>query len=238
MSETQVRSRPLPVVASPEEWRAARAALLAEEKAHMRAGDALAAKRRRLPMAPVEKRYVLHGPDGEATLLDLFLGKSQLIVYHFMFHPDWDAGCDGCSWFVDGVADVRHLAARDVAFALVSRAPLPKLEAYRRRMGWDLPWYSSHDTTFNWDLGATVGDSEHHKLSVFLRDGEEVYLAYRALEWTDQLEAVGRLLDVVPYGSQERGEDVPDGWPQGDPWVWMRRHDEYDTGVPAPSAQT
>src|SRR5690606_38605632 len=128
VSETQVRSRPLPVVASPEEWRAARAALLAEEKAHMRAGDALAAKRRRLPMAPVEKRYVLHGPDGEATLLDLFLGKSQLIVYHFMFHPDWDAGCDGCSWFVDGVADVRHLAARDVAFALVSRAPLPKLE--------------------------------------------------------------------------------------------------------------
>ena len=239
MSETQVRSRPLPVIASPEEWHAARAALLAEEKAHMRAGDALAAKRRRLPMAPVEKRYVLHGPDGEATLLDLFLGKSQLIVYHFMFHPDWDAGCDGCSWFVDGVADVRHLAARDVAFALVSRAPLPKLEAYRRRMGWDLPWYSSHDTTFNWDLGATVGDSEHHKLSVFLRDGEEVYLTYQTgARGVEGLGTTFSLLDLVPYGRQERWEDSPPGWPQGDPYVWWRRHDEYDTGVPAPSAQT
>src|SRR5690606_4470644 len=145
----------------------------------MRRGDALAAKRRRLPMVPVETRYDFRGGDGNATLLDLFQGRHQLIVYHFMFHPDWDEGCDGCSWFTDGVADVRHLAARDVSFALVSRAPFAKPDAYRRRRGWNLRWYSSHGTTFNHDCGATVGDSEHHALSVFLRDGEQVYLTYQ-----------------------------------------------------------
>ena len=154
-----------------------------------------------------------------------------------MFHPDWDEGCDGCSWFVDGVADVWHLAARDVAFALVSRAPLEKLEAYKRRMGWDLPWYSSYGTTFNHDLGATVGDSEHHRLSVFVRDGERVYLTYQTFD--RGVEALGTtfsLLDLVPYGRQESWEDSPPGWPQGDAYVWWRRKDEYErTGVPAPS---
>ncbi len=237
MSDTAVDARPLPPIVSLEEWREARAELLVEEKEHMRRGDALAAKRRRLPMVAVEREYVLRGPEGEVKLVDLFRGRSQLIVYHFMFHPDWDEGCDGCSWFVDGVADLRHLAARDVAFALVSRAPLPKLDAYKRRMGWDVPWYSSHDTTFNWDFQATVGDSEHHRLSVFLRDGDAVYLTYQTGDrGTEALGTTFSLLDLTPYGRQERWEDSPLGWPQGDPYVWWRRHDEYDTGVPAPSA--
>lgn len=237
MSDTAVDARPLPPIVSLEEWRETRAELLVEEKEHMRRGDALAAKRRRLPMVAVEREYVLRGPEGEVKLVDLFRGRSQLIVYHFMFHPDWDEGCDGCSWFVDGVADLRHLAARDVAFALVSRAPLPKLDAYKRRMGWDVPWYSSHDTTFNWDFQATVGDSEHHRLSVFLRDGDAVYLTYQTGDrGTEALGTTFSLLDLTPYGRQERWEDSPLGWPQGDPYVWWRRHDEYDTGVPAPSA--
>ncbi len=236
MSDAVVHERPLPPVVSLEEWLRASAELLAEEKAHMRRGDALAAKRRRLPMVAVERNYVLRGPEGEVTLLDLFGGRSQLIVYHFMFHPDWDQGCDGCSWFVDGLADLRHLAARDVSFALVSRAPLAKLEAYRRRMGWDVPWYSSHDTTFNWDFRATVGDSEHHRLSVFLRDGPKVYLTYQTTDrGVDTLGTTFSLLDLVPYGRQEDWEDSPPGWPQGPRYVWMRRHDDYDDGVPAPS---
>ena len=237
MSDAAVEGRPLPPVVSREEWERARAQLLVEEKAHTRRGDALAAKRRRLPMVAEEESYAFQGPEGRVTLVDLFRGLNQLIVYHFMFHPDWDEGCDGCSWFVDGVADVRHLAARDVAFALVSRAPLEKLEAYKRRMGWDLPWYSSYGTTFNHDLGATVGDSEHHRLSVFVRDGERVYLTYQTFD--RGVEALGTtfsLLDLVPYGRQESWEDSPPGWPQGDAYVWWRRKDEYErTGVPAPS---
>jgi len=227
---------PLPPLVTYEAWREARDELLAEEKAHMRRGDALAAKRRRLPMVPVEKRYDFRGDDGNATLLELFQGRHQLIVYHFMFHPDWDEGCDGCSWFTDGVADVRHLAARDVSFALVSRAPFAKLDAYRRRMGWNLPWYSSHGTTFNHDFGATVGDSEHHALSVFLRDGEQAYLTYQTSDrGVENLGTTFSLLDLVPYGRQEHWEDAPEGWPKGDAYVWWRRHDQYATAIPAPS---
>lgn len=237
MSDTAERTRAKPPIATLEEWRRARAELLAEEKAHMRRGDALAARRRRLPMTAVESRYALQGPRGEASLLDLFDGRNQLIVYHFMFHPDWSAGCDGCSWFVDGLSDDRHLAARDVSFALVSRAPLEKLEGYKRRMGWNVPWYSSHGTTFNRDFGATVGDSEHHALSVFLWDGERVYLTYQTgARGVESLGPTFSLLDLVPYGRQETWEDSPEGWPQGDPYVWWRRHDEYEAGaVPAPS---
>jgi len=236
MDERAKASKPLPPIVTYDAWREARGELLVEEKAHMRRGDALAARRRRLPMVPVENRYVFRGRDGDATLLELFRGRNQLIVYHFMFHPVWDEGCDGCSWFTDGIADVRHLAARDVSFALVSRAPIAKLEAYRRRMGWDLPWYSSHDTTFNHDFGATVGDSEHHALSVFLRNGEQVYLTYQTSDrGVEHLGTTFSLLDLVPYGRQERWEDSPDGWPKGDAYVWWRRHDQYGTAIAAPS---
>ncbi|HEX7003827.1 MAG TPA: DUF899 domain-containing protein [Trueperaceae bacterium] len=226
----------LPPIVSREEWRTAHERIRAEEKALTRAHDALAAKRRRLPMVAVEKEYSFEGRDGEATLIDLFDDRNQLIVYHFMFHPDWDEGCDGCSWFVDGVGHPAHLNARDVSFALVSRAPFAKLAAYRERMGWDFPWYSSFGSDFNYDFSATVGDSEHHHLSVFIRDGERVFHTYQTgARGVEQLGTTFSLLDLVPYGRQERWEDSPGGWPQGDPYVWWRRHDSYDDGVRAPS---
>ncbi len=236
MSDTQAKPRGLPAVVSREEWQRARNELLVQEKAHTRRADELAAQRRRLPMVEVEAGYRFAGTDGEVGLLDLFDGRSQLIVYHFMFHPDWDAGCDGCSWFVDGLTDTRHLAARDVSVALVSRAPLAKLLAYRARMGWEVPWFSSYASKFNHDFRATVGDSEHHSLSVFLRDGDRAFHTYQT--FNRGVEALGTafsLLDLVPFGRQEAWEASPDGWPQGQPYVWWRRHDEYEDGVAAPS---
>ena len=129
----------LPQVVSRREWEAAQEQLQAREKAATRVGDALAAERRRLPRLLIEKDYVLEGPGGKAALADVFDGRQQLLLYHFMFGPNQSAGCDGCAMFVDGVGHLAHLHARDTAFALVSRAPLEKLETYRRRMGWEIP---------------------------------------------------------------------------------------------------
>src|ERR671919_1502176 len=143
----------LPPVVSPDEWQAAREELLAKEKEATRARDALAAERRRLPMVRIDKDYVFDGPDGNATLLDLFEGRRQLLLYHFMFGPNRDVGCDGCSMFVDQIGHLAHLHARDTSFALVSRAPIARIEAYRKRMGWTIPWFSSFNSDFNYDLG-------------------------------------------------------------------------------------
>ncbi|MCC5812265.1 MAG: DUF899 domain-containing protein [Ectothiorhodospiraceae bacterium] len=230
-------SQALPPVVSEEEWRAALEQQLLREKAHTRARDALNAQRRRLPMMAISKQYRFHGPDGEASLLDLFQGRRQLIIYHFMFGPDWKAGCDGCSWVVDAMTHPAHLNARDTSIALVSRAPLEKLEHYKARMGWTHPdWYSSLDSDFNQDMGVSTGDrnapgtdrGERHGVSVFLRDGEYVYRTYftgrRGVEY---LGSLWTYLDLTPYGRQEFWEDSPDGWPQGEPYVWNRRHDEY-----------
>src|SRR5438132_11355060 len=141
-----------PQVVSQAEWESAREALLAKEKEATRARDALAAERRRLPMVPIDKDYVFDGPDGKTRLPDLFEGRRQLLLYHFMFGPNQDAGCDGCSMFVDQIGHLAHLHARDTSFALVSRAPMTKIEAYRRRMGWTIPWYSSFESDFNVDF--------------------------------------------------------------------------------------
>jgi predicted dithiol-disulfide oxidoreductase (DUF899 family) len=137
----------LPPVVSETEWHAAREGLLAKEKEATRARDALAAERRRLPRVLIEKDYTFDGPDAKASLPDLFEGRTQLLLYHFMFGPNRDAGCDGCSMFVDQIGHLAHLQARDTSFALVSRAPITKIEAYRKRMGWTIPWYSSFDAT-------------------------------------------------------------------------------------------
>lgn len=234
-AERRNRSHRLPPVVTRAEWQQVLDELRAEEKALTRRLDELAAKRRRLPMVEVEKSYRFEGPDGPASLLDLFEGRSQLIVYHFMFHPDWEEGCDGCSWFVDGLSHAAHIQARDVSLALVSRAPLAKLTAYRERMGWSVPWYSSHGSDFNHDLHATVGDSEHHSLSVFLRDGERIFHTYQTFaRGVESLGTAFSLLDLVPYGRQETWQDSPEGWPRGDPYVWWRRHDSYGD-LPAPS---
>jgi len=151
----------LPDVGTREEWRAARIELLAEEKAMTRARDALNAKRRRMPMVEVVKDYVFEGPQGEARLLDLFEGRRQLIVGHFMFDPSWEDGCPSCSAGADEVSDglLEHLHARDTTLAYVSRAPLEKLERYKARKGWRFPWYSSHGSDFNYDFHVTLDES-------------------------------------------------------------------------------
>jgi predicted dithiol-disulfide oxidoreductase (DUF899 family) len=226
----------LPPVVSEDEWRAAVEALRVKEKEHMRAGDAIAAERRRLPMRRIEKDYVLEGPAGPARLLDLFEGRHQLIVYHFMFGPNQEVGCDGCSLFADQVTHLAHLNARDTSMALVSRAPIDKIERYRQRMGWEIPWYSSFDSDFNVDAGVSpetpregaYQDGENFRLRVFLRDGDDIFETY----FTERrgLEAIGPVwtfLDLTPYGRQEEWEDSPEGWPQGPPYDWWRRHDEY-----------
>jgi len=227
-----------PQAVSADEWEAARQALLAKEKAHLRASDALAAERRRLPMVEIEKDYAFEGPQGKASLVDLFEGRPQLIVYHFMFGPNQDQGCDGCAMYVDNLGHLAHLRARDTSFALVSRAPLPKLEAFRRRMGWDVPWYSSFESDFNVDFG--VGpqepqperhqDGETFGLSVFLRDGERVFRTY----FTDRrgvepLSSNWALLDLTPLGRQEEWEDSPQNRPQSAPYQWWRLHDGYES---------
>ena len=222
----------LPEVVSPEEWQAAHEKLLATEKEATRARDALAAERRRQPMVEIDKPYVFEGPEGEASLLDLFEGRRQLILYHFMFAPGvegWpSAGCDGCSMVVDNIGHLAHLNARDTTLVLVSRAPLASIESYRERMGWTVPWYSSAGSDFNVDFGVTTDQGEDFGLSVFLRDGEKVYRTYfTSRRGVEALGSVWTFLDLTPLGRQEQWEDSPEGRPQSPPYQWWRRHDEY-----------
>jgi predicted dithiol-disulfide oxidoreductase (DUF899 family) len=151
----------LPQIVSRDEWLAARRALLAEEKALTRRRDALNAQRRRLPMVEIEKPYVFEGPDGEVGLLDMFEGRRQLILGHFMFDPRWEDGCPSCSAGADEISDglLRHLHARDTTLVQVSRAPLEKIERYKASKGWTFPWYSSHGSDFNYDFHVTMDES-------------------------------------------------------------------------------
>ncbi|MBH3421270.1 DUF899 domain-containing protein [Pseudomonas gessardii] len=218
----------LPDVVSPQEWDTALKQLLIKEKALTRAQDALNAERRRLPMVKIRNDYLFDGQTGKASLLDLFDGRRQLIVYHFMFAPDWTQGCDGCSWVVEAMPHPAHLNARDTSLVLVSRAPLQKLEDYRKRMGWDLPWYSSFGSEFNADLGATTAKGEKHGVSVLLRDDDTVYRTYfTGARGVEHLGSHWTYLDLTPWGRQETWEDSPKGWPQTEPYSWMRRHDAY-----------
>jgi predicted dithiol-disulfide oxidoreductase (DUF899 family) len=226
----------LPEIVSREEWVTARRDLLDKEKRFTRERDALNAERRRLPMAEVEKPYVFDGPDGSARLLDLFEGRSQLIVYHFMWLYDEDRACPSCSAFVDQIGHLAHLNARDTTFAAISRGPLAKIEAFKERMGWTFPWYSSAASDFNFDFhvtfdesvapfeynfrtkseieatGIPVGEWEQpfdlHGLSVFLRDGERVFHTYSTYaRGTDGLGFVSTFLDLTPLGRQEEWEE-------------------------------
>ena len=226
----------LPPAVSETEWQAAHEALLAKEKEATSARDALAAERRRLPRVRVEKDYAFAGPEGEVKLPDLFEGRSQLLLYHFMFGPNQDAGCNGCSMFVDQVGHLAHLHARDTSFAVVSRAPIEKIAAYKERMGWTFPWVSSFSSDFNVDFGVgpetpeegAYQDGETFGLSVFLRDGDEVYRTYfTTARGVEALGSVWTLLDLTPLGRQETWEDSPAGYPQTKPYQWWRRHDEY-----------
>jgi len=222
----------LPKIVSPAEWQAAHDKLVAKEKAATRARDALAAERRRQPMAPVDKPYVFEGPDGKASLPDLFDGRRQLLLYHFMFAPGvngWPtAGCPGCSFFADQIGHLSHLHARDVSLVLVSRAPLANIQAYKKRMGWTVPWFSSAGSDFNADFGLSNEAGEHHGLSVFLRDGDSVFRTYfTTARGVEALGSTWTFLDLTPFGRQESWEDSPKGWPQSAPYQWWHRHDEY-----------
>jgi predicted dithiol-disulfide oxidoreductase (DUF899 family) len=227
----------LPSAVSEQDWQAALETLRAKEKEATRSRDRLAAERRRLPMVRIDKSYTFDGPGGKATLLDLFEGRTQLLLYSFMFGPNQDAGCNGCSMFVDQIGHVAHLHARDTSFVLVSRAPLAKIAPYKQRMGWTIPWYSSFDSDFNVDLGVSppeprpdvYQDGESFGLSVFIRDGDTVFRTYfTTARGVEALGSVWTFLDLTPLGRQENWEDSPAGYPQSKPYEWWRRHDEYE----------
>ena len=230
-----------PPIVSRDDWLAARVAHLAHEKELTRHHDRVTAERRRLPMVRIETDYVFGGPAGKERLADLFAGRRQLIVYHFMFDPAWDEGCPICTGYVDALGDLTLLYARDTSFALISRAPLAKIERYKARRGWSLPWVSSYGSDFNYDfhvtLGASVapieynyrGAAEHaqagtpvaeqpfegHGLSVFFRLDDDVFHTYSAYaRGTEGLTDAYSLLDTTPYGRQQDWEDSPPGWPQ------------------------
>lgn len=223
----------LPEAVSEAEWQAARERLLRREKAHTRASDELAAERRRLPVVRIDKTYSFEGAEGPRSLLDLFEGRRQLLLYHFMFAPGiggWpDAGCVGCSMNLDQFAHPAHVQARDTSFVVVSLAPFAAIEAYRRRMGWLFPWYSSEGSDFNVDMGVTMAEGEEAGMSVFIRDDEgNVYRSY--FSTARGLEHVGSpwtLLDLTPLGRSEDWQDVPAGRPQTPAYQWWRRHGEY-----------
>jgi predicted dithiol-disulfide oxidoreductase (DUF899 family) len=212
----------LPEIVSETEWRTAHEALLDKEKQATRERDALAAERRRQPMTPFPADFTFEGPAGAASLVDLFEGRSQLLVYHFWFPEDGEA-CPGCTMFSDQVSELAHLNARDVTFAAVSRAPQDRIAAYRERMGWSFPWH-----TGTLAFQEACGTTEFFKLQCFLRDGDDVYLTYETTSrGVEALGSVWTFLDLTPLGRQEEWEDTPPGRPQGPAYSWWRRHDEY-----------
>jgi predicted dithiol-disulfide oxidoreductase (DUF899 family) len=214
-----------PQVVSAQEWQAARDALLVKEKEHTRALDALAAERRRMPMVRLDKDYRFTAPDRTPVgLADLFQGRRQLVIYHFMLEPGQDWLCGGCASFTDNLADQSHLNARNTTLILMARAPQEEIDAIRQRMGWTVPWYSSHGSDFNDDLGLGGGFG----LSVLLRDGEEFFRTYFTNgRGVDRLRLDFNLLDLTPYGRQEAWEDSPEGWPQDPTMSWLKVRDEY-----------
>lgn len=239
-----MKSAATPNVVSRDAWLAARKALLAKEKALTHATDALNAERRRLPMVKVESDYVFEGPEGKLRLVDLFEGRRQLYVHHFMWIDALDAGCPRCTEAADigfTRANLVHLHDRDVTFAAIARAPWPKLAAYKAAKGWTFPFYSSFGTTFNYDYGVTLEEAkapvsynfagkaellesglpeamlagDFPGNSVFLREGADVFHTYSAYaRGLDRLFLPYNFLDLTVYGRQEDWEDSPAGWPQ------------------------
>jgi predicted dithiol-disulfide oxidoreductase (DUF899 family) len=231
---------PHPPVVSTEAWLLQRKTLLRREKELTQLRDRINAERRRLPMVKIEKRYVFEGPAGTLDLQGLFEDRRQLIVYHFMFDPSWEKGCPACTRHVDAIGDLSRLHTLDTTYVLVSRAPSPKLEAYKTQKGWKLPWFSSFGSDFNYDFHVTnderiapieynyrskdelhesgapnASQGEEHGLSVFFRLGDEVFHTYSVYaRGTETLVDVRSLLDVTPYGRQQDFEDSPAGWPQ------------------------
>jgi predicted dithiol-disulfide oxidoreductase (DUF899 family) len=228
-------------VVSRQQWIEARTALISKEKHFSRLRDELSQQRRDLPWVNVTKPYEFTGPEGKVTLGDLFAGRSQLIVYHFMYGPDWEEGCPSCSFWADNFAGIPiHLAHRDVSLVAISRAPHDKIAAYRRRMGWTFPWVSSHGSDFNFDYGVSFSPEqiaagavvynyepgaftdEMPGVSVFFRDDAgSIFHTYSTYaRGLDMLNGAYHYLDLVPKGRDEA--DLP--WTT----AWLRRHDQYE----------
>jgi len=229
-------------IVSQNEWIAARKVLLKKEKEFTALRDQLSQQRRDLPWVAVDKEYVFDGPNGKETLPDLFDGRSQLIVYHFMYDPNWDVGCPSCSFWADNFNDIIvHLNQRDVTLIAISKAPFNKIAAYKKRMGWDFKWVSSYDTDFNFDYHVSFTQeelakkkafynfisqdprtSEREGISVFYKDlSDKIFYTYSAYaRGIDILNNTYNYLDLVPKGRDEDGYDFP--------MAWVRRHDEYN----------
>lgn len=240
-----------PQVVSRDEWLAARKDLLAKEKELTDARDVLDAARRALPMVRVDKEYVFDSAAGQVSLLDLFDGRSQLITYHFMFDPSWDQGCTSCSFLVDNIGHLGHLHSRDTSLTAVSRAPSAKIESFKARMGWTVPWVSSFHNDFNYDFHVTMDPAvtpvmynykdldtlekeglhhhksgEQHGLSVFFRDGDNVFHTYSTYgRGPDLLLGTYNYLDLTPLGRQEEGTGIGR----------FLHHDRYLSTVEAPA---
>jgi predicted dithiol-disulfide oxidoreductase (DUF899 family) len=230
-------------VVSEKEWIKARREFLTREKEYMREGDELARQRRELPWTKVEANYTFEGPRGKESLADLFDGRSQLIVYHFMLGPDWKEGCKGCSFVSDHIdGAIPHLSARDVTLVAVSRAPLAQIEAFKKRMGWRFKWVSSAGSNFNFDYNVSftksdlakgkifynfeerkAGESELPGASVFLKAADgAIYRTYSTYaRGLDSLVGTYRYLDLCPKGRDE--DNLP-----GNPMSWVRHHDRYE----------
>ena len=217
-----------PPVVSPQAWEAAREQLLVKEKARTRERDALAAERRRMPWMAVETAYAFEGSAGNASLLDLFDGRRQLIVYRAFFEPGvfgWpEHACRGCSMVADQVAHVAHLNARDTTLVFVSRAPQADIVRLKARMGWDIPWFTLTDS-----FDADFGVDEWHGTNVFFRDSDnQIFRTYFINDRGDEaMGSVWSYLDLTPFGRQEVWEDSPEGYPQTPPYKWWNWHDEY-----------
>jgi predicted dithiol-disulfide oxidoreductase (DUF899 family) len=222
-----------PPIVSPQEWEAARLELLVKEKELTRARDALAAERRRMPWQAVDQEYEFEGPQGKASLLDLFDGRHQLIVYRAFFEPGvsgWpDHACVGCSLVADQVAHVAHLNARDTTLVFASRAPQADIVRLKARMGWEMPWYTVTDS-FDKDFGV----DEWHGTNAFIRAGDRVFRTYFVNNRGDEvMGGTWAYLDITALGRQEEWEDSPEGYPQTPPYTWWRWHDTYDEAEPS-----
>jgi predicted dithiol-disulfide oxidoreductase (DUF899 family) len=246
-------STPVTKVVPRAEWLAARKELLIKEKEFTRLRDELSRQRREMPWVKVEKGYQFKGPDGPTTLADLFDGRSQLVVYHFMFGPGWKEGCPSCSYLADSFDTAAlHMAQRDTSFAVISRATLPEIEAFKKRMGWRFPWVSSFGTDFNYDFHVSFSNDKKDKsdvskvyynftmmefpseeapgMSVFYKKGDEVFHSYSTYaRGLDILVPTYNLLDLTPKGRDE--DSLP--WPM----AWVRHHDRYSDGKPVDLAK-
>ena len=235
-------------VVSHEEWLKARTALLVKEKEFTKLRDAMTAQIRALPWRRIEKQYLFEAPSGKQSLRDLFGGKTQLAMYHFMLGPDWDEGCKSCSFWADGFQGIPiHLAHRDVSFVVVSRAPLVQIERFKQRMGWSFPWVSSFGSDFNFDFGVSFTkqdeetgqilynyhtgpylDDELPGASFFFREGQQVFHTYSTYgRGLDLLNCSYNWLDLAPKGRDENPDHTMD---------WVRHHDRYEENPRPPSS--